>query len=87
MGAWGIRQNTVLVGIWKPRAAQLRYRLSMGDYRKGEDWVFIQDDGRRMHYGTLGYADATITTSIYAHGLKENDRKASDALENILRHA
>ena len=32
--------------------SQLRYRLSRGDYWKGEDWVFIQDNGKMMHYGT-----------------------------------
>ena len=117
------------------KTEQLRYRLSLGDYWKGEDWVFIQDDGRMMHYGTpthafhdtlirynegkpeswqlpvipfhglrhtsatlliaahqdiktvqtrLGHAEASTTMNIYAHALKESDRKASDALENIL---
>ena len=34
------------------KASQLRYRLSLGDYWKGEDWLFIQDDGRLMNYST-----------------------------------
>ena len=32
----------------------------------------------------LGHAEASTTMNIYAHALKESDRKASDALENIL---
>lgn len=117
------------------KTEQLRYRLSVGDYWQGENWVFIQDNGRMMHYGTpahafhdtllrynadkpeeeqlpvitfhglrhtsatlliaahqdiktvqsrLGHAEASTTMNIYAHALKESDRKASDALENIL---
>lgn len=120
------------------RNSQLRYRLSLGDYWKGDDWVFIQDDGKMMHYGTpahtfhdtllrynegrpekeqlplipfhglrhtsatiliasnmdiktvqsrLGHAEASTTMNIYAHALKESDRKAADALESALKHA
>ena len=32
----------------------------------------------------LGHAQASTTMNIYAHALKENDRTASNALENIL---
>ncbi len=34
------------------RASQLRYRLSLGDYWEGEDWLFIQDNGKLMNYST-----------------------------------
>ena len=33
----------------------------------------------------LGHAQASTTMNIYAHALKENDRKAVNALENMLR--
>ena len=36
----------------------------------------------------LGHAQASTTMNIYAHQLKETDKKASDALENMLiKHA
>ena len=113
-----------------------RYRLSLGDYWQGENWLFIQDNGKQMSYYTpysafqdiisrynedrrdneqlpaipfhglrhtsatlmiaghqdlrtvssrLGHAQASTTMNIYAHALKENDRKAASALENMLR--
>lgn len=34
------------------RASQLKYRLSMGDYWQGENWIFTQDNGRMMNYAT-----------------------------------
>ena len=33
----------------------------------------------------LGHAQASTTMNIYAHAIKENDRKAADALENMLK--
>ena len=41
---------TLRLKDWKNE--QLRYRLSVGDYWKGNDWVFTQDDGRMMNYST-----------------------------------
>ncbi len=36
----------------------------------------------------LGYTEASTTLNLYAHALRESDRRASDALENMLsRHA
>ena len=32
----------------------------------------------------LGHAQASTTMNIYAHAIKENDRKAADALEKML---
>ena len=118
---------------------RLKYRLSLGDYWQGEEWLFIQDNGKQMSYSTpyaafqdaigrynegkkaskqlppipfhglrhtsatllianktdvrtvsarLGHAQASTTMNIYAHALKETDRKAVAALENILvKHA
>lgn len=121
------------------RADRLKYRLSLGDYWQGGDWVFIQDNGKQMSYSTpysafqdtiaryntgrpataqlpaipfhglrhtsatlliaskqdvrtvssrLGHAQASTTMNIYAHALQETDRKAVNALENMLvKHA
>jgi len=118
------------------RTARLRYRLSLGDYWKGAEWIFIQDNGKQMSYSTpyaalqdillrynegkaeaqqlpqipfhglrhtsatlliagnqmdvrtvssrLGHAQASTTMNIYAHALKEKDRKAVVTLEQML---
>lgn len=117
------------------RTSQLRYRLSLGDYWQGDNWIFTQDNGKMMNYSTpyhvfqetiaryndgkkpdeqlpaipfhglrhtsatlliachqdvrtvssrLGHAQASTTMNIYAHALKECDRKAAAALENML---
>lgn len=114
---------------------RIAYRLSLGDYWKGGEWLFIQDNGQQMSYSTpysafhdtivrynadkapdkqlpvipfhglrhtsatlliagnqdvrtvsarLGHAQPSTTMNIYTHALKETDRKAADALENIL---
>lgn len=114
---------------------RLKYRLSLGDYWQGGEWLFIQDNGKQMSYSTpysafqdtiarhnvgkkadkqlpaipfhglrhtsatlliaskqdlrtvssrLGHAQASTTMNIYAHALKETDRKAVNALENML---
>ena len=121
------------------RTERLKYRLSLGDYWQGANWVFIQDNGKQMSYSTpysafqdaltrynagraaadqlpaipflglrhtsatlliaskqdirtvssrLGHAQASTTMNIYAHALRETDRKAANALENMLvKHA
>lgn len=114
---------------------QLKYRLHVGDYWQGNDWVFTQDNGKMMNYSTpyqamqdiirrhnagkdpddqlplipfhglrhtsatlliaskqdvktvssrLGHAQTSTTMNIYAHALQESDRKAANALENLL---
>lgn len=114
---------------------RLRYRLSLGDYWKGGNWLFIQMDGKQMCYSTpysafhdvlvrhnetvkpekvlplipfhglrhtsatlliaskqdvrtvssrLGHAQASTTMNIYAHALQESDKRAANALENML---
>jgi integrase len=121
------------------RTERLKYRLSLGDYWQGNDWIFVQDNGKQMSYFTpysafqdtiarynsgrpataqlpaipfhglrhtsatlliaskqdvrtvssrLGHAQASTTMNIYAHALQETDRKAVNALENMLvKHA
>ena len=118
---------------------RLKYRLSIGDYWQGGEWLFIQENGKQMSYSTpysafqdtiarynadkredqklpaipfhglrhtsatlliaskqdvrtvssrLGHAQASTTMNIYAHALRETDRKAVNALENMLqKHA
>lgn len=117
------------------KAERTRYRISLGDYWEGANWVFIQDNGKQMSYSTpysafedtiarynathkeaerlpaipfhglrhtsatlliaskqdvrtvssrLGHAQASTTMNIYAHALQETDRKAANALEDIL---
>lgn len=118
---------------------RLKYRLSLGDYWQGAEWLFIQENGKQMSYSTpysafqdtiaryndgkkeahqlpaipfhglrhtsatlliaskqdvrtvssrLGHAQASTTMNIYAHALQETDRKAVNALENMLvKHA
>lgn len=34
------------------RVSQLKTRLSLGTYWQGEDWVFIQENGKQMNYST-----------------------------------
>ena len=116
-----------------------KYRLPIGDYWQGAEWLFIQENGKQMSYSTpysafqdtitrynadkkpgtqlpsipfhglrhtsatlliaskqdvrtvssrLGHALASTTMNIYAHALQETDRKAVNALENmLLKHA
>lgn len=121
------------------KVERLKYRLSLGDYWQGAEWLFIQDNGKQMSYSTpysafrdtlerynagkpeaerlplipfhglrhtfatlliashqdvrtvssrLGHAQASTTMNIYAHALKETDKKAAEALEDMLtKHA
>lgn len=114
---------------------QTKYRLKLGSYWQGANWIFIQENGKQMNYSTpygvfhdtivrynegkkptdqlpaipfhglrhtsatlliaskqdvrtvssrLGHAQASTTMNIYAHQLQESDRKAANALENML---
>lgn len=124
--------------LQKLKNSQEAYRNSVGDYWQGDQWVFIQDNGKMMNYSTpyaalqdaidrynqgrqeceqlpkipfhgirhtsatlliashqdirtvssrMGHAQASTTMNIYAHQLKENDRSAANALENMLKKA
>ena len=115
---------------------RLKYRLSVGDYWQGANWLFTQDNGRQMSYYTpysafrdtleryntgkkpskqlplipfhglrhtsatlliagkqdarsvaarLGHAQTSTTMNIYVHALKEADKTAVDAIENVLK--
>lgn len=115
--------------------SELEQRFQFGQDWQGEDWIFIQDNGRMMSYSTpyeafqdairryndgksaedqlplipfhglrhtsatlmiasrqdvktvssrLGHAQTSTTMNIYAHALQESDRKAADAIENLL---
>lgn len=65
------------------RTARLRYRLSLGDYWQGAEWLFIQDNGKQMSYSTPyaalqdilqryneGKAEAEQLPRIPFHGLR-----------------
>ena len=118
------------------KVERTKYRLSLGDYWQGANWLFIQDNGRQMSYYTpyaafrdtidrynkddnnkqklpsipfhglrhtsatlliagkqdaktvaarLGHAQTSTTMNIYVHALKEADKTASDAIENVLK--
>lgn len=34
------------------RHERLKYRISIGDYWQGAEWIFVQDNGRQMNYST-----------------------------------
>ena len=34
------------------KISRMAYRLSLGDYWQGADWIFIQENGRQMNYST-----------------------------------
>lgn len=38
--------------IQKLKTDRIRYRLSLGDYWQGGDWLFIQENGKQMNYST-----------------------------------
>ena len=40
----------------KLQLEQKRYQISLGDYWKGEDWIFTQENGKMMHYSTPAHA-------------------------------
>ena len=49
------------------RRQRLEYRLSLGDYWKGAEWLFIQENGKQMSYYTPNAA-FTKTVSRYNEG-------------------
>lgn len=34
------------------KISRMAYRISLGDYWQGADWIFIQDNGKQMNYST-----------------------------------
>ena len=128
--------HTLILKLKKLQVSQSEYRLSVGAYWKGENWVFTQDDGTMMNYSTpyhtlqniikrynqehseahqlplipfhglrhtaaslliasnqdiktvsarMGHAQSSTTLNIYTHSLESGDKKASDALEALLK--
>ncbi|MDY6041283.1 MAG: tyrosine-type recombinase/integrase [Candidatus Faecousia sp.] len=62
------------------KAERTRYRLSLGDYWQGADWVFIQDNGKQMSYSTP-YSAFQDTIARYNAG-----KPAADQLPAIPFH-
>ena len=52
--------HTLTVQLEQLRESQEEYRRKVGDYWKGEDFLFIQEDGRMMNYSTPYHALQTI---------------------------
>lgn len=59
---------------------RLKYRLSVGDYWQGEEWLFIQDNGKQMCYSTPYSAFQEIITRYNA------DKQPRDQLPAIPFH-
>ena len=59
--------------LHKLRIAQTEYRLKWGSAWKGDDWVFIQDDGSMMNYGTPYHAFQDVLIR-YNAGKRETDK-------------
>lgn len=127
--------HSLMQRIQRMKTERTRYRLSVGDYWQGGEWLFIQSNGKQMNYSTpyqamqeiikrynadkgseqqlpaiplhglrhtsatlliashqdirtvssrLGHAQASTTMNIYAHALQESDKKAVNALEEML---
>ncbi|MBQ7801534.1 MAG: site-specific integrase [Oscillospiraceae bacterium] len=55
------------------RTAQLKYRLSLGDYWQGDNWVFIQTNGKQMSYSTP-YSAFRDTLDRYNIGKPDTDQ-------------
>ncbi len=62
------------------RADRIKYRLSLGDYWQGAEWVFIQDNGKQMSYSTP-YSAFQDTINRYNAG-----KPAADQLPPIPFH-
>ena len=62
------------------RHERLKYRLSIGDYWQGADWLFIQENGKQMSYSTP-YSAFQDTIARY-----NADKKADKQLPAIPFH-
>ena len=128
--------HSLTLRLKKLQVSQAEYRLRVGEYWKGGEWVFTQEDGTMMNYSTpyhtlqniikrynqespkeltlplipfqglrhtaaslliasnqdiktvsarMGHSQTSTTLNIYTHSLEAGDRKASDALEAMLK--
>lgn len=55
------------------KTSQLAYRLSVGDYWQGDNWIFTQNNGRQMNYSTP-YAAFQDIIRRYNEGKKPTDQ-------------
>lgn len=55
------------------KVERLKYRLSLGDYWQGAEWLFIQDNGKQMSYSTP-YSAFRDTLERYNAGKPEAER-------------
>lgn len=55
------------------KKSQLAYRLSVGDYWQGDNWIFTQTNGRQMNYSTP-YAAFQDIIKRYNEGKKPVDQ-------------
>lgn len=44
--------HSLTLRIKQLKHERLRYRISLGDYWQGEEWLFIQENGKQMNYST-----------------------------------
>lgn len=128
--------HSLILKLKKLQVSQAEYRLRVGAYWKGAEWIFTQDDGTMMNYSTpyhtlqsiikrynrdhpqeqalplipfhglrhtaaslliasnqdiktvsarMGHSQTSTTLNIYTHNLSAGDKKASDALEAMLK--
>lgn len=72
--------NWLIQRIRMLKVERTKYRLSVGDYWQGADWLFIQDNGRQMSYYT---PYAAFRDTIVRHN---KDKKPSQKLPLISFH-
>lgn len=72
--------HTLTVQLEQLRESQEEYRRKVGDYWKGDDFLFIQEDGRMMNYSTPYHALQTIIAQYNA------DHDPEDQLPRIPFH-
>lgn len=63
---------------------RVKYRLSLGDYWQGAEWIFIQDNGKQMSYSTP-YSAFQDTIARYNTG-KKADKQLPPIPFHGLRH-
>lgn len=63
---------------------RLKYRLSLGDYWQGAEWIFIQENGKQMSYSTP-YSAFQDTIARYNVG-KKDDKQLPSIPFHGLRH-
>ena len=67
------------------RAEQIEYRFKLADYWKGENWIFIQQDGKLMNYYTP-YSTFKDVIRRYNDSVQDEKLKLPDIPFHGLRH-